>query len=108
MLKINRHGYFWLNTWVMANVIQLSTQDFCKHFLNLKNDPCGRQFDQMTQAARSGVANIAEGTSRHATSRETEMKLTDVARASLAELANDYLNWLLQHEQTPWSNNSTE
>ncbi len=108
MLKINRHGYFWLNTWVMANVIQLGTQDFCKKFLNLQNDPCGRQFDQMTQAARSGVANIAEGTSRHTTSRETEMKLTDVARASLAELANDYLNWLLHHEQTPWSNNSTE
>ena len=108
MLKINHHGYFWLNTWVMANVIQLATQDFCKRFLNLKNDPCGRQFDQMTQAARSGVANIAEGTSRHATSRETEMKLTDVARASLAELANDYLNWLLQQDQTPWSKNSAE
>ena len=108
MLKINRHAYFWLNTWVMANVIQLGTQDFCKKFLNLKNDPCGRQFDQMTQAARSGVANIAEGTSRHATSRETEMKLTDVARASLAELGNDYLNWLLQHEQTPWSNKDKE
>lgn len=108
MLKINRHAYFWLNTWVMANVIQLGTQEFCKKFLNLKNDPCGRQFDQMTQAARSGVANIAEGTSRHATSRETEMKLTDVARASLAELGNDYLNWLLQHEQTPWSNKDKE
>jgi len=108
MLKINRHGYFWLNTWVMANVIQLGTQDFCKKFLNLKNDPCGRQFDQMTQAARSGVANIAEGTSRHATSRETEMKLTDVARASIAELANDYLNWLLQQEQAPWSRNTDE
>ena len=108
MLKINRHGYFWLNTWVMANVIQLATQDFCKRFLNLHNDPCGRQFDQMTQAARSGVANIAEGTSRHSTSRETEMKLTDVARASLAELGNDYLNWLLQHEQAPWSNKSLE
>lgn len=108
MLKINRHGYFWLNTWVMANVIQLATQNFCKRFLNLHNDPCGRQFDQMTQAARSGVANIAEGTSRHSTSRETEMKLTDVARASLAELGNDYLNWLLQHEQAPWSNKSPE
>ena len=108
MLKINRHAYFWLNTWVMANVIQLGTQEFCKKFLNLKNDTCGRQFDQMTQAARSGVANIAEGTSRHATSRETEMKLTDVARASLAELGNDYLNWLLQHEQAPWSNKSPE
>ena len=107
-MKIGRHTYFWLNTWVFANIIQLATQDFCKRFLNLKNDPCGRQFDQMTQAARSGVANIAEGSSRHSTSRETEMKLTDVARASLAELANDYINWLLQHEQTPWSNLSPE
>lgn len=59
----------------------------------------------MTQAARSGTANIAEGNSRHATSRETEMKLTDVARASLAELANDYFNWLLLHNETPWSIN---
>lgn len=107
-MKINRHGYYWLNTWILANIIQLGTQDFCRRFLNLKNDPCGRQFDQMTQAARSGVANIAEGTSRHATSRETEMKLTDVARASLAELANDYLNWLLQQDQTPWSMTTRE
>lgn len=105
---IRRFGYYWLNTWVMANVIQLATQDFCKKFLNLKNDPCGRQFDQMTQAARSGTANIAEGNSRHSTSRETEMKLTDVARASLAELMSDYANWLMQHEQAPWSVKSDE
>lgn len=102
-MKIGKLTYFWLDTWVFANIIQLATQDFCRKFLNLQNDPCGRQFDQMTQAARSGVANIAEGASRHSTSRETEMKLTDVARASLAELANDYFNWLLQHGQTPWS-----
>ncbi|MBR1879061.1 MAG: four helix bundle suffix domain-containing protein [Paludibacteraceae bacterium] len=108
MLVIRRFGYYWLNTWVMANVIQLATQDFCKKFLNLKNDPCGRQFDQMTQAARSGTANIAEGNSRHSTSRETEMKLTDVARASLAELMSDYANWLMQHEQAPWSVKSDE
>ena len=42
MIKINRLGYYWLNTWVMANVIQLAAQDFCKKFLNLHNDPCGR------------------------------------------------------------------
>ena len=108
MLKIRRFSFYWLNTWVMANVIQLSTQDFCKRYLNLKNDPCGRQFDQMTQAARSGTANIAEGNSRHATSKETEMKLTDVARASLAELANDYFNFLMQAEQTPWSVHTAE
>jgi four helix bundle suffix protein len=92
----------------MANVIQLATQDFCTRYLNLKNDPCGRQFDQMTQAARSAPANIAEGNSRHSTSRETEMKLTDVARATLAELANDYLNWLLRQECVPWSVNSAD
>ena len=106
MLNISRRfSYYWLDTWVLANVIQLATQDFCRKFLNLQNDPCGRQYDQMTQAARSTTANIAEGNSRHATSRETEMKLTDVARASMAELANDYFNWLLQHGQTPWSIN---
>jgi len=107
-MKISNFGYFWLDTWVMANVIQLATQDFCTRFLNHTNDPCGRQFDQMTQAARSAPANIAEGNSRHSTSKETEMKLTDVARATLSELANDYMNWLLRHEQTPWSVYSTD
>ena len=107
-MEIKRFGYYWLDTWVMANVIQLATQDFCTRFLNHTNDPGGRQYDQMTQAARSAPANIAEGNSRHSTSKETEMKLTDVARATLSELANDYLNWLLRHEQIPWSTKSTE
>ncbi|MBR1464690.1 MAG: four helix bundle suffix domain-containing protein [Prevotella sp.] len=107
-MEITRFGYFWLDTWVLANVIQLATQEFCMRYLNHTNDPCGRQFDQMTQAARSVPANIAEGNSRHSTSRETEMKLTDVARASLSELANDYLNWLLLHESIPWSVRSAE
>ena len=105
-MEIRKFGYYWLDTWVMANVIQLATQDFCARFLNHTNDPCGRQYDQMTQAARSAPANIAEGNSRHSTSKETEMKLTDVARATLSELANDYLNWLLRHEQVPWSTHS--
>lgn len=107
-MDINKFGYYWLDTWVLANVIQLATQDFCIRYLDHTNDPCGRQFDQMTQAARSVPANIAEGNSRHSTSRETEMKLTDVARASLAELANDYLNWLLRQESIPWSIHSPE
>ena len=108
MIEIGRFSYFWLDTWVLANVVQLATQEFCTRFLNLRNDPCGRQYDQMTMAARSAPANIAEGNSRHATSRETEMKLTDVARATLAELGHDYLNWLLRHESLPWSVNSQE
>ena len=107
-MQISRFGFYWLDTWVMANVIQLATQDFCSRFLNHSNDPGGRQFNQMTQAARSAPANIAEGNSRHSTSKETEMKLTDVARATLSELANDYLNWLLRHEQLPWSTHSAE
>ncbi len=108
MIEIKSFSYFWLDTWVMANVVQLATQDFCTRFLNLKNDPCGRQYDQMTQAARSAPAYIAEGNSPHATSKETEMKLTDVARATLSELAHDYLNCLLRHESLPWSVHSQD
>ena len=104
----NPMGYFWLDSWIMGNIIQLATQKFCQRFLNLHNDPCGRQFDQMTQAARSGVSNIAEGYARKSTSRETEMKLTDVARASFAELSGDFFNFLLLHGETPWANNAPE
>ncbi len=107
-MQLNNFGYYWLDTWVLASVIQLATQEFCLRNLTRNNDPCGRQFDQMTQAARSVPANIAESNSRHATSKETEIRLTDVARASLSELANDYINWLLQHEQVPWSVTSDE
>lgn len=107
-MQINKFGYYWLDTWIFANVIQLATQEFCARNLNYTNDPCGRQYDQMTQAARSVPANIAEGNSRHSTSKETEMRLTDVARASLAELSNDYVNWLMRHESIPWSVNSLE
>lgn len=105
-MQIQIFGYYWLDSWVLSNVIQLATQNFCLRFLNRTNDPCGRQYDQMTQAARSVPANIAEGNSRHSTSKETEMKLTDVARASLAELANDYINWLMKDEKVPWSKES--
>jgi four helix bundle suffix protein len=107
-MQISRFSFYWLDTWVLANVIQLATQDFCTRFLDHNNDPCGRQYDQMTQAARSAPANIAEGNSRHSTSKEAEMKLTDVARATLAELSNDYINWLMRHEQIPWSSFSQE
>lgn len=101
-------GYFWLDSWVLANVVQLGTQEFCRSFPGRANDPCGRQFDQMSQAARSGCANIAEGSARRATSKETEMKLTDVARSSLAELSGDYLNWLLRQGKVPWGKNGPE
>ena len=101
-------GYFWLDAWVLANVIQLGTQKFCLRFLKPRIDPCGRLFDQMTQAARSGVANIAEGYARRDTSKETEMRLYDVAKASFAELAGDFTNWLMLAGTTPWSETDPE
>jgi len=62
----------------------------------------------MTQAARSGKVNIVEGSARSATSKETEMKLTDVARASLNELTSDYEDWLLRQGLLPWHKHSEE
>lgn len=53
-------------------------------------------------AARTVPANIAEGSSRHQTSYETEMRLLDVARASVSELENDYLNWLMRNAAVMW------
>jgi four helix bundle suffix protein len=38
-------GYFRLDSWILANIVQLATQDFCQKFLNRRNDPCGRQYD---------------------------------------------------------------
>lgn len=95
-------AYMSLDSWILANIIQLETFDFCRRFLNRSNDPCGRMFDQMTQAARSIQANIAEGTSRNQTSTETEMKLLDVARASATELAADYMFLLMAQGETSW------
>jgi restriction system protein len=62
----------------------------------------------MTQAARSGRQNIIEGSERSATSKDSEMKLTDVARASLSELRGDYEILIIDREQLPWSAHSTE
>lgn len=97
-------GYMYMDMWVLASIIQLGTFNFCRRFLNKNNDPCGRLFDQMTQAARSGQANIAEGVSRHQTSIETEMKLVDVARASINELSNDFSFILMANKQVAWRN----
>ncbi|MGN1236175.1 MAG: four helix bundle protein [Bacteroidaceae bacterium] len=98
-------GYMYMDVWVLTSIVQLGTFSFCRRFLNSKNDPCGRLFDQMTQAARSCQANIAEGSSRHQTSIETEMKLMDVARASINELSNDFLFILMANRQVAWRNN---
>jgi len=100
--------HVWLDSWVMANIIHLAVERFCDDFLDFKNDPCNRLRDQLTMAARSVCANIAEGSARHATSRETKMKLTDVARASLNELMSDIVHQLLRRKSLPWAKNSAE
>lgn len=104
----NSVGYKRLDVYVLANIIQLETLVFCRRFLSRSEDPCGRQFDQMTQAARSGVKNITEGSERQATSMQTTLKLIDVAKASLCELRDDYLTWLLDKNLPPWPQRSAE
>lgn len=101
-------GYYFLDCWIMANIIQQSTLHFCRDMFTRENDPCGRMQDQMVMAARSAVANIAEGASRRQTSRETEMRLTDVARASLSELLCDFYSYALYHDIRPWEKTSAE
>ena len=101
-------GYRRLDSWILASIVQFATHRFCEKFLTRKLDPTGRQYDQMTQAARSGKVNIVEGSARSATSKETEMKLTDVARASLNELVSDSEDWLLRQGLVPWHKNSEE
>lgn len=96
-------SYFWLNSWVLANIVQLGTQSFCDRFIDYRIDPGRRLYDQMTLAARCGVANIAEGTARHSTSVETEMRLLDVARASFDELQGDFFNFLLRRKTDIWA-----
>jgi four helix bundle suffix protein len=101
-------GYRHLDSWILASIVQFATIRFCKKFLTRGLDPTGRQYDQMTQAARSGKVNIVEGSARSVTSKETEMKLTDVARASLNELVSDYEDWLMMRNIIPWHKNSEE
>lgn len=103
-------SYYWLNSWILANIIQLATQEFCDRFMDYRMDPGRRLYDQMVMAARCGVANIAEGSARHSTSVETEMRLLDVARASFDELQGDVFNFLLRKNADVWAigNNDRE
>ena len=71
---------------------------FTQHFLQ-KGD---RTIDQMLQAARSGKQNIAEGNRAAATSTETEIKLTNVAKASFEELLIDYQDYLRTRNKLLW------
>ncbi len=76
-----------------------ATVYFCRRFLDRKD----RTYDQMVQAARSGKQNIVEGSRASGTSKEMELKLTNVARASLEELLEDYRDFLRGRGLVEWS-----
>ena len=99
------HGnYKELLSYQKAEVAYDLTFRFCQRFLN-RGD---RTIDQMVQAARSGKQNIAEGSKASGTSKETEIKLTNVARASLEELLLDYQDFLRVRDLRLWDKNSKE
>ena len=97
---IPKHGgYRRLKSFQVAQLVYDVTVRFCERYV----DRFSRTRDQMVQAARSGVQNIAEGSQASGTSRKTEMKLTNVARASLEELRLDYEDFLRQHGLPLWT-----
>ncbi len=96
---IPKHGGFRrLKTFQIAQLVYDVTVRFCARYVDSRS----RTRDQMVQAARSGVQNIAEGSQASGTSRKTELKLTNVARASLEELRLDYEDFLRQHDLEQW------
>ena len=97
-------GYEKLFSYPKVQIIYDATVHFCDRFVDRKS----RTRDQMVQAARSGNKNIVEGSRISGTSKETEPKLTNVARASLEELLGDYKDYLRQQGHTLWKKDSTE
>ncbi|GHV47331.1 hypothetical protein FACS1894181_00570 [Bacteroidia bacterium] len=87
-----------------AEAIYDITYYFCHTYLR-RGD---RTIDQMVQAARSGKQNIVEGSAASVTSKETEIKLKNVAKASLHELLIDYEDYLRTRECRQWENGSEE
>jgi four helix bundle protein len=85
-------GYRRLKSFQVAQAVYDVTVRFCDRYVGKRS----RTHDQMVQAARSGVQNIAEGSQASGTSKKTELKLTNVARASLEELRLDYEDFLRQ------------
>lgn len=91
-----------LRVYQVAEIIHDVTYIFTQRFLS-KGD---RTIDQMIQAARSGKQNIAEGSSAGSTSKETEIKLTNVAKASLQELLIDYEDFIRVRNLELWAKDS--
>ena len=97
-------GYRKLRSFQCAQLVYDATVIFCDRFIEKRS----RTHDQMVQAARSGVQNIAEGSMASATSKKSELKLTGVARASLEELLLDYEDFLRQGGLRIWAKDSPE
>ena len=100
----SKGNYKTLLSYQKSGIVYDCTYIFCQRFLS-KFD---RTIDQMVQAARSGKQNIIEGAKAAITSSETEIKLTNVARASLEELLEDYHDFLRTRNFPLWSKNSKE
>ena len=94
-------GYKSLLSYQRAEVVYDGTVYFCERFIDKRSRTC----DQMVQAARSGKQNIIEASMASATSKETEIKLTNVARASLEELLADYRDFLRTNGLQEWEPN---
>ncbi len=92
-------GYRRLKSFQVAQLVYDVTLRFCERFI----DRNSRTHDQMVQAARSGVQNIAEGSVASGTSKKMELKLTNVAKASLEELRLDYEDFLRQRDLALWA-----
>ncbi len=97
-------GYRNLRSFQVATIVYDATVAFCARFLDKRS----RTVDQMVQAARSGRQNIAEGSRASAISTQTELRLVNVARASLDELLLDYEDFLRQRGQRQWDKNDHE
>ena len=97
-------GYRQLRSFQTATVVYDATVKFCERFLDSRS----RTVDQMVQAARSGRQNIAEGSRAAATSSQTELRLVNVARASLDELLLDFEDFLSQRRLPQWVPNAPE
>ena len=97
-------GYRRLRSFQTARLVYDATVAFCDRFVDKRS----RTHDQMVQAGRSGVQNIAEGSMASATSKKMELKLTGVARASLEELLLDYEDFLRQRRLRIWGKDSAE
>ena len=96
---IPKHGgYRKLRSFQVARLVYDVTVRFCDRYINTRS----RTHDQMVQAHASGVQNIAEGSQASGTSKKMELKLTNVARASLEELRRDYEDFLRQRNLRVW------